>query len=384
MTGLEIVILALLALVTIVVAVNMGAGPFLASEGAPSAKPLVSVLIPARDEEHVLPSCLAALKNQTYANIEIIVCDDHSTDGTEAAVLAAQREDARLRLVKGRPLPEHWTGKNWACAQLARASRGEILLFLDADVVPGPHSVEQTVAALERTGADALSAFPEQRLTTPEAKAIIPMMDVLLYCFLPLQLVFRTRFPSLVAANGQWMAFTRPVYEAIGTHEAVRAEVVEDMALARRVKELGKTFFLCSGADTVVCRMYTTLGEIVEGFSKNFYAGFGQRTILFVGILALFVLLFVIPPAGIVFSQAPFFLLGTLLNLIFRSMLSWRLHHGALSVVLHPVGALAAVIIGLNGVRLAKLQGSVRWKGREISVGARPHDRTQGGPHHGC
>lgn len=376
MSGVETVILLALALVTIVVAVNMVAGPFLARSGAATRRPVVSVLIPARNEKRTLGPCLEGFRTQSYDKVEIIVCDDHSTDGTEMAVHAARRVDPRVRLLKGTELPDGWTGKNWACAQLAREASGEIFVFVDADVVPGPQALEQTVAALERSGADGLSAFPEQRLTTPEAKAVVPMMDVMLYCFLPLVLVHRTRFPSLVAANGQWIAFTRGAYMAIGTHEAVRADVVEDMALARRIKSTGRKFLLASGAGTVRCTMYATLPEIVEGFSKNFYAGFGHRTALFVGLLALFVILFVVPPAGLLFSQSPFFLAGSLLNLTFRSLLAWRLRHGALSVVLHPLGALAAVLIGLNGIRLAKLRGSVRWKGRDIRVPGRERHTT--------
>ena len=368
MTGLEIVILLLLVTVTIVVTVNMIAGPFLASWGVPTRRPMISVLVPARNEERTLPRCLEALRAQSYSNLEVIVCNDHSSDGTEIAVQAARRTDPRVRLLPGRDLPEGWTGKNWACFQLSEEAQGEILLFVDADVVAGPHAVEQSIAAMERTGAGALSAFPEQHLTSPEAKIIIPMMDVLLFCFLPIQLVHRTAFPSLIAANGQWIAFTRSTYEAIGTHEAVHSNVVEDMALARRVKERGRKFLLTSGVGTLGCTMYSSLGEITEGFSKNFYAGFGQRTIPFLGILALIVALFVVPPGGLLFSQEPFFLVGSLLNLVFRSLLAWRLRHGVLSVLLHPLGALAAVLIGLNGIRLAKLRGSVTWKGRNVAL----------------
>lgn len=368
MTGVEVVILVALGLATLVAAVNMTAGPFLAGAGIPATRPLVSVLIPARDEERTLPLCLGALKSQTYGALEVVVCDDHSSDGTELAVRAAQKADPRVRLISGRDLPDGWTGKNWACAQLAGEARGEILLFVDADVIPGPDSVAQTVAVFERYRTDAMSSFPEQILRTLEAKAVIPMMDVLLYCFLPLQLVHRTSFPSLVAANGQWIAFRRGAYQSIGTHEAVRSSVIEDMALARRVKERGLKFVVLSGAGSVRCAMYSTFSEIASGFSKNFFAGFGQRTIPFLGVLALFLVLFVVPPLGLLSSQAPFVLVGVLLNLVLRLLLSWRLGHGMASVLLHPFGALGAVLIGLNGIRLAKLRGEVSWKGRRITL----------------
>ncbi len=384
MSGLEITLLVILAMVTIAGVVNMVAGPFLSSEGKPKNRPLVSVLIPARNEEHTLPRCLESLRSQAYAECEIIVCDDHSSDGTEASVLAARKLDGRVRLLAGKALPQGWTGKNWACWQLAREARGEVLLFMDADVECGKRSIEQTLAALERLGGDALSAFPEQKLVTPEAKALIPMMDVLLYGFLILQLVHRTKAPSVVAANGQWMAFKRSSYDAIGTHEAVRGEVVEDMALARRIKAMGKRFVLVSGAGSVSCAMYETLGEIIEGFSKNFYTGFGQRTVPFVGVLMLFLLLFALPSLGLFLSQAPFFLLGALLNLVFRTVLSLRLRHGALSVLLHPLGAVAAVLIGLNALRLAKISGTVRWKDRDILLSDSRRRQSHGGSHHGC
>ena len=371
MTGFEIAILVALGFATLVAATNMTAGPFLVDAGRPTISPLVSVLIPARNEERTLPLCLGSLKSQSYGALEVIVCDDHSSDGTELAVRAAQVADPRVRLIRGRDLPDGWTGKNWTCAQLAKEARGEIMLFLDADVIPGPEAIAHTVAVFERYRAEAMSAFPEQILRTLEAKAVIPLMDVLLYCFLPLQLVHRTAFPSLVAANGQWLAFTRGAYQAVGTHEAVRGNVVEDMALARRVKERHLKFVLLSGAGSVRCAMYSTVSEIVGGFSKNFFAGFGQRTIPFLGVLALFVAIFVIPPLGLLTSQAPFVLVGVLLNLALRLLLTWRLRHGMVSVLLHPLGALAAVLIGLNGIRLAKLRGEVSWKGRTITLSDR-------------
>jgi len=375
LSELILVTIVLLATINAVAAVNVIAGPFLRKYSTPSTRPLISLLIPARNEELNLPRCLEALSQQAYPALEVIVLDDQSDDGTLDVAERWAVKDARFSVVAGQPLPEGWTGKNWACYQLAQKAAGEVLIFIDADVHPTPRAVENTLAVFERFRADAVSSFPGQHLRGLAAKGIIPMMDVILYGALPLPLVFRTKFESLSAANGQWFAFRREAYEAVGTHSVVRNNVVEDVALARLIKRRGMRLVLTSGVGSVACEMYSNLSEINEGFSKNFFAAFRFRPSAFLPFLALMLLVFVLPYVLLLHDISASTMLAVGLNLTFRSMLATRFRHGLVSVILHPLGSLAAVLIGLNAIRLYYVRGGVRWKGRTVPVrgsGTRP------------
>ncbi len=366
---------ALLLPVSLTVLVNMMVGPFLrrrsirAEQELPSS---ISILIPARNEERNIGILLEHLRAQEVRDFSVVVLDDGSDDDTAEIVRRHAREDARIRLIDGEPLPAGWTGKNWACHQLSLAANGDILLFVDADVRPSPHAVADTLGAFTTHEADAVSAFPQQILHGAAARLIVPIMDLILYGFLPLPLVHRTRTPSLAAANGQWIAFRREAYDRIGGHAGVRAEIVEDIALARRVKRHGGTMLLTAGAGSVACRMYEGFAEVREGFSKNFFAAFGFNPYAFSAALLFMLAVFVLPYAMLFTTWWQAALPAVALNLFFRLLLSWRAGHGVLSALLHPIGVLGAVFIGIEGMLHRYRRGAVRWKDRHIPVGGQP------------
>ncbi|HOJ02903.1 MAG TPA: glycosyltransferase family 2 protein [Bacteroidota bacterium] len=365
------VVLALLVLVT---AVNMLWGPFLAKRrpGA-SPQPSLSICIPARNEEASIGQLLSSLQPFVRPDMEILVLDDHSTDGTAQVLRGHEPLLPTLRLLQGASLPTGWTGKNWACHQLAQQARGEVLLFVDADVWLESDALGATLDALRNYRADALSAFPRQQLDGVVSKAVVPIMDLLLYAFLPLQLVHRTRARSLAAANGQWIAFRRSCYEAIGGHAGLRSEVVEDIALARAVKQHGFRMLLTSGVGMLRCRMYRSPGEVLRGFSKTFFAAFDFRAMAFVPMLLFMLLVFVLPFIWLAIDARVLILTAIGLNVLLRTFMSIRLRHGWLSVILHPFGILGAVGIGMHAIWQRYRRGSVIWKDRAIPVG----DRTR-------
>lgn len=368
-------VIVLLAVIAATVTVNMLAGPFLRRAGSTGSystggsSPSVSVCIPARNEAHNIGAMLRLLRDQSLPAHEILVLDDQSDDDTAALVREHAEADARIRLLRGTALPAGWTGKNWACHQLSEAASGEILCFVDADVRPGPDALRHTLNAMQRYRADALSAFPRQLLDGVAAAMVIPVMDLLVYGFLPLPLVHRSRAVSLAAANGQWFAFTRDIYRRSGGHAAVRGEIVEDVQLARAVKRSGGRMLLTAGKGSVACRMYRGWAEIRRGFSKNFFAAFGFRTLPFLAVLGMLSALFVLPFLLLFTPAWQMALVAVALNLFIRALLSWRAGHGPLSMLLHPFGIAAAVLIGLEAVRLRYRRGAVRWKERDIRVG---------------
>ena len=349
--------------------------------------PLVSVLVPARNEAGRLPACLASLLRQDYPNFEVIVLDDHSEDGTATMALGhgLQRNPAaRQRLIDGQPLPAGWTGKAWACHQLSQAATGEYLLFTDADTVHESDALRACLEHAQATGAALLSMWPRQVTRTWSEHAVIPLMYVLLLGALPLRMLHRLqRFeryarwtsPKLMAtmgaANGQYMLFRRDAYDLIGGHAAVRDHLVEDVALGRLVAGRtadGLRLVNADGSRLVRCRMYESFGQVWEGFTKNLRAVFSESAVAFwtfglTGTCALLMpFVFVCLPrlSGSwwwlpVLHVAWIGVLRVLLTARFRA--SWW------GVPLHPVGEGLSLLIGLNSWRLSTQKG-VTWKGR--------------------
>lgn len=364
LTGITV----LLAVITLTAFVNMTAGPFLRRmRTLPESLPSVAVLVPARNEERNIGTLLSLLRTQHYSSFTVTVLDDHSDDATAEIAAAHAREDARINVRAGSALPAGWTGKNWACHQLAESADADILLFVDADVQPSAHALRDTVAGLHQYHADALSAFPLQLLRGTAAAMITPVMDVILYGFLPLPLVWRTQKASLAAANGQWFAFRRDAYRAAGGHAAVRSDIVEDIALARRIKSMGRRMLLTVGAGSVACRMYTDRAEIIDGFSKNFFAAFAFRMPVFLTVLLFLLLVFVFPYVLLFTPLWKAAIPAVALNTAFRLLLTLRAGHRWLSALLHPFGVVGAVGIGLDAIRRSR-RGAVQWKGRDIAV----------------
>jgi len=191
----------------------------------------VSVLLPVRDEAKRVEPCLRALLGQTGVDLEVVVLDDGSTDGTAEVVLRVADGDPRVRLLPGRPLSPGWLGKPHACQQLADAAApsSEVLVFVDADVVLAPTAVAATVALLDDTGLDLLSPYPRQAAPGPTA-LVQPLLQWSWLTFLPLRAAERSARTSLAAANGQLLAVRRTAYDRAGGHAAVHDDVVEDVA----------------------------------------------------------------------------------------------------------------------------------------------------------
>ncbi len=362
---------ALLALMLGIALFNLATAPRLERAGKPQRLPLVSLLVPARDEAEVLPRTLPRLLAQRYPRLEILVLDDSSADGTARVVEHLASGDPRLRLLSGGSLPEGWLGKNRACDRLAREAAGEVLLFCDADVFAQPEAVARTVALLET--ADAVTAIPRQRLRGWVEHAVVPLVTQLpVAATLPLRLVPATRSPALSMANGQWLAFRRPFYERIGGHAAVRAEVVEDVALGRLVKRRGGRLLAVLAPGLLEVEMYSDAARVREGFSKNLYPLLGGRPALLAAGVALFALVGVYPWAGVLLG-APHAALALALLAALRAAAARCCGLGWRSVALHPVGAVLATGIALESFA-AHRAGRPRWKGRRLTVGITKHE----------
>lgn len=278
--------------------------------GSIDPKPLVSVLIPARNEESNIGNILSDLSGLSYGNLEIIVYDDESTDGTKQIIQAFQRTDSRLRLLTGKPLPEGYTGKNHACHQLSLSARGAYYLFLDADVRVKGALLEQALFWMEKKNLALLSIFPVQLMQTFGEKISVPLMNWILLSLLPMPLIRKSRRPSLAAANGQFMLFPAEIYKKFQFHQRFRGERVEDVAIIRFLKKNGEKVETFLGKDNIYCRMYNNLREAIEGFSKNIFLFFGNS----IALTILYALLITIAPLLVIICLPRWAGLHTLLG----------------------------------------------------------------------
>lgn len=343
----------------------------------PANPPLVSVIVPARNERRNIERCVRSLLGTRYSACEIIVVDDHSDDGTATIARAAAGNDSRLRVVPAPALPAGWLGKQWACATGAAEARGEFLLFTDADTWHAPDLLSRAMRAALHDSAELFSLAGEQEMRTFWERLIQPQVFAILTArYGGTEHVSRARRPADAIANGQFMLFPRASYQALGTHAAVRDVAAEDLALAQRCVRERRRLLLMMAGDRLRTRMYASLGELIRGWGKNVYAG-GRHAVLGgrVG-RALFPLLLLIPPS---FQLAPVVAVAlSVAGIVSTSYALWgavcvtasvayfALLYGFMRAprgyaLLFPLGAVAVLYICVG----ALARGSrIQWKGR--------------------
>ncbi len=343
----------------------------------PEDAPFVSVLVPARNEALNIERCVRSLLQQDYKAFEILVLDDASTDPTPELLHALVNESCgRLRSLQGKSLPEGWQGKSWACFQLAKQAKGELLLFTDADTMHQPDALRRSVAALQATRADMLSLTPFQELGSFWEKLVVPMVYFILMCFLPLRLVWTSRNPAFSFANGQFILFRRQFYDSINGHAAVKGNIVEDVWLCMAVKKAGGTVAAFNGTDTVSCRMYRNGKEVWEGFSKNLFAGLGYKTPVLLVMIVMTAFLYIAPYLFLVhslltveFSISLFWLpLSQIFVVCLSRIIIAHVFRQPLTVVLlHPLSQALLLAIAVNSFVSIKFGRGAQWKGRHYN-----------------
>jgi chlorobactene glucosyltransferase len=345
--------------------------------------PLVSAILPAKDEEAYLSGCLASVGAQIYPNLEILVVDDRSVDQTGDIARRFAASDRRVRVLTIDELPPGWTGKTHALHRAAAEATGEWLWFLDADTLHAPESLAILMEYARRQQAAMVSLLPELRCETFWERVVQPLGGIVLMQSFPLHVVHRDRSP-LAFANGQYILIRRTAYDAAGGHESVKDRFVEDIALAGRVKERGFRIRVALVRGIVTCRMYASLSQLVKGWSRILYDALGRRADRLL-LRLLDVLVFC--QSGHVALVAGLLLVASGLypGFAFRLLLLSLLHHGLMYAVFrlvyqtsvpgsrhtawYPVGNLVIDVILLRSIRMC-LTGRVRWRGTEYGVAA--------------
>lgn len=339
--------------------------------------PLVSVLIPARNEEKNIARCIESLLHQTYSNYEILVLDDNSTDATYKTLKALKKKNpSKLFIYKGLPLMDGWRGKSYAMKQLTDKARGDIFLFTDADTVHSNRSIELMLLNMKQNDADLVSGYIYQRLNTIGEKLTVPVM-YLLTAVIPMFLNSKLKTPAFCVAIGQYIGVRRDSFFGAGGYDAIKGITTEDMYLARRFKECGyKTVFL-DFSDAASCRMYNDGLSAIKGIGKNVFDFMWKNNIVMFGIVYAILCFIILPIMNIyteffkcLMSGAPS---GYLLALIFINMaffFTWSVifHSRRLPVYLalfYPCIFLNLLVIVLFSWVKSNSSGYT-WKGRTV------------------
>lgn len=342
--------------------------------------PFVSVIVPARNEEANIEACLSSLAEADYPAFEVLVVDDRSEDRTaELAEELARKHPDMVRLIHGKPLPEGWFGKPWACWQGAVASRGDLLLFTDADTVHSGDLLGKAVAGIMEENSDALTVIGHQVMDSFWEQVVQPQFFMLL----------AGRFPTAgipkkphqwrhAIANGQYLLFTRSAYEKCGGHEAVAGEVVEDMRLAQ-ILVRGGWKLVVRGGKGLRTRMYQSLADLVEGWSKNVSTAVLQSTapwllpIIHPLSLVVGTTLWLLPPVVLIWSlltgvsgtTLTWAAVSTGLSVLIWMRVSAMMKGNALYGFLYPLGAVIGEYIFLKSWRRGT---HIVWKGRSYEM----------------
>lgn len=373
--GLLVVISLLVYVASLIVLLR--ATPTVIPGGAAARHtPFVSIIVPARDEERNVEACVRAALAQDYPDFEVVVVDDGSADATPSILARLASRSRRLRVVQGEGLPPAWTGKCFAVHQGAVHARGEWLLFLDADVVLEPDAVAAAVALARERGIHLLSVWPRQQLRTP-AEQIVQAVVMAMYYFG--ELYHRLEWPPGLAsgrANGQFLLAEAVAYRAVGGHEAVRGSVIEDHDLELAFRNAGFVAATANGALIARIRMYSGIGEVWQGWSKNTFAAMRHGVLESLG-AAVIVGLLSIGPAVLAAAAIAESLHGagwtstSSLALASWSLLGvarWRLAAlvPASWIYLPTVPLGGAVVLGIlvNSALRYTTRSGVRWKGR--------------------
>ena len=257
----------------------------------PSNTPLISVCVPARNEERNIRACIESILVQDYSNFEVIVLEDRSTDRTPEILRQLAAQDHRLKVINGSDVPEGWAGKPHALFQASAAARGEWLCFVDADTFLSPSALSACYTKAVETNADMFTIMTFQILDSFWEKVVMPIvMTALSVGFSPRKVNDPTSKDAI--ANGQFILITRAVYDAIGGHASVKDQIVEDKAISEQVKWNGYRLIVANGYSVARTRMYTSLPEMWEGWTKNIYLGLSDRSsLMLLGALGAFLAL---------------------------------------------------------------------------------------------
>jgi len=326
--------------------------------------PLLSVLIPARNEEKNINNAVDSVLRNGNQLLECIVLDDNSTDKTNE--LLREYSDKRLRIISGKPLPKGWIGKNWACHQLAQKAQGQFILFSDADTIHTNNGLTILIKKMKSTNADLLSGIPKQIIKTFGEALTVPFLGLFSFGALP---HFLFRFKEIkwaAASNGQYQCFKKKAYEEMGGYQAIHNILADDIAFPRRFKASKKKVVYTNISNQVSSRMYAGFKDAFKGFSKSFYPTINESPFLAAIVCLSIFLMFLSPYFLLYFSPSIKSLLSLTFSLTIWFFACLNIRVNPLLVFFHPIVPFVLFAMLINSVSSYHNQGYL-WKGRRYS-----------------
>jgi chlorobactene glucosyltransferase len=341
--------------------------------------PRVSTIVPARNEERGIEEAVRSHLSQDYPDLEVIVVDDRSSDGTGAILERLARENRRLTVVPGVEPPEGWLGKPHALYEGASKASGDLLLFADADVRYAPAAVSEAVGLLEAKRLDLLAFFPRLELSGFWENVLMAYLPVS-YFFGPAFLLNSDRQRRFAAGAGAGMLVRASVYRAAGGHEALRSSMIDDLHLATRVRRAGGRCRMVRADERLRLRMYRGFREIVDGFSKNMAYVFEGGMGLFLAFSTAFsfvawslpalALLAAAAGAPVPASDLGWAAVAVALMLAGRVGIALFLRYPIWPALTHPFMAIVWIGITARSLAWRFLRREVRWRGRRYPAAA--------------
>jgi chlorobactene glucosyltransferase len=334
-----------------------------------SPLPLVSVLIPARNEEEKIENCVISLLQSDFPRLEIIVLDDNSTDKTYEIAKNLSRRHQKLRVIKGEELPAGWNGKNWACHQLSLAARGDWFLFTDADTIHRPQSISTALAAARKRKSVFVSCIPGFITKTWAEKLYFPIIHFVFVALLPFRLINFSKDSRLSFGMGPFLFIKKNFFFSWGGYEAIKTEIVDDLAMAKKVKENKGKISILDGTQFMDVRFYSCFKEVWNGFSKNSYEALGKAphylALILFGCYYLFIYPYLSLWAALESHQSLTLPLFQVMTIAFiKLILSIRFRGNVVYGQLHPLTVIFALAILLNSFRLSLFKKKFEWKER--------------------
>jgi chlorobactene glucosyltransferase len=343
---------------------------------SPRGAPSVAVLIPARNEGSRIERCAAAWAAQRYRHREILVYDDDSSDDT--AERAAIGGVGQVRVVRGGPLPDGWRGKPHACHELRRQVHAELLVFADADVIPGPRTLSSLTAAMEELEVTTLSALPVHVGRNLLLRAFASVQNWAALAFPPVWAARWRPRRAFASLNGQMIAIRAATYDAVGGFDTVRSSLAEDTALGRRLAERGFSVALLDGSRLLRCNPYDDFRQTWRANTRNLlpiFFGSAALLLLSMGMLSALYLfppvLFLVGVASRAGALSVWFwlpLAETLLGLTGRRIADARFGYPVAVTLLHPVAVAALIAMSVGSLLGYRVRGEIDWRGRRYRL----------------
>ena len=340
-----------------------------------TTKPIVSILVPARNEEGNILKCLQSLIDQNYDPLEILVLDDRSTDETARIIKELAASSPKIRSLEGTPLPQGWIGKNWACHQLSKQAKGKLFLFVDADTILSRGSVLAAVKAYEKKSVDLLTIIPHRNASCLTERLMFPLMDWALFCWIPMKFAHRIQTPHLSAAFGQFMLFNATSYRKIGGHKEIFDNPLDDFSLGRLIMKQGLTWALIGGSTDISVLPYKGNVDAFKAVSRSVFPALYYRISALLILSFVILLLGVFPPlilalSAIVYPENNDFSLilaaSTALVTATWFIVCRKFKHRVLMVPFYPISMSLMVLAAFHSLFTHGL-GTTTWKDRRVS-----------------